>query len=65
MKRMLPIAQGKARLYGTDFFHFIRLRVHGRDYYENGEIFYDEVDYFGVQIGPFSFLWTNPFAGES
>lgn len=45
----------KIRLRGWNFLHTIKLVFEGRESY---------VAIFGVQIGPCSFYWTNPFAGD-
>jgi hypothetical protein len=52
------------RLWGTEAVHTIRVRLSGKTYIEDGELFYDYTDFFGVQIGPCSFLWTNPFVKD-
>jgi hypothetical protein len=47
--------QSVVRIRGWEFIHTIRLTVLDNNSY---------VTLFGIQIGPVSFYWTNPFAGD-
>jgi hypothetical protein len=43
------------RLYGWEFLHTVSIVVADESQY---------VRLFGIQVGPASFYWTNPFAGD-
>jgi hypothetical protein len=53
--RIVSKKQAEIRLYGWEFLHTISMVVCDDDQF---------VRLFGIQVGPASFYWTNPFAGE-